>query len=226
MAIVITDVGKQKALSYLVGKDYSTDPLILRLFTNNVTPEVDDDFSIFTEATGGGYATKSLDPVSWTVQNGSASYPQQTWTFTGNVGTVYGYYITRASVISPTSYSLSSTTTTTTEAITSGEKLIDVTSDTSFPVNSYVKLAANNQSSTAFEIVKVLYKENNTLYVDRAQLSTSQLSHNSGITATLLTIAQDTTTTDVIFAERFPNGPYTVANSGDTVSVTLTLNLI
>ena len=225
MAIVITNAGKQKALSYLVGKDYTTDPLILRLFTNNLTPEVDDDISVFTETTGGGYATKSLDPVSWTVQNGSATYPQQTWTFTGNAGTVYGYYITRNSVISPTSYSLSSTTTTTTEAIASGEKLINVTSDASFPVNSYVKLAANNQSSTPFEIVKVLYTESNVLYVDRAQLSTSQLAHNSGITATILTITQDTTTTDVIFAERFPNGPYTVANSGDIIRVTLSLGL-
>ena len=225
MAIVITNAGKQKALSYLVGKDYTTDPLILRLFTNNLTPEVDDDISVFTETTGGGYATKSLDPVSWTVQNGSATYPQQTWTFTGNAGTVYGYYITRNSVISPTSYSLSSATTTTTEAIASGEKLINVTSDASFPVNSYAKLAANNQSSTPFEIVKVLYTESNVLYVDRAQLSTSQLAHNSGITATILTITQDTTTTDVIFAERFPNGPYTVANSGDIIRVTLSLGL-
>lgn len=226
MAIIITDVGKQKALEYLVGKDTTTESLVLKLYSNNVTPDIEDTIATYTEVTGGGYSAKTLSVSNWSVSAGESLYPQQTWTFTGAAGPVYGYYITRPSVISVSSYNLSSSTTTTTEAISLGEQYISVTSDTSFSVNSYVKLAANNQSVTPFEIVRILYKQSNVLYVDRAQLSTSQLSHVSGVTATLLTITEDTTNTDVIFAERFSGAPYTVATNGDIIKVTLNITLI
>lgn len=130
MAIVITDIGKQKALEYLVGKDTTTESLTLKLYSNNLSPSTDDTVSLYTEVSGNGYSDKSLTGSSWIVTDGVASYSQQTWTFTGAAGAVYGYYVVSA---------------------TSG---------------------------------------------------------------------------DLIFAERFSGAPYTVANNGDTIKVTLNITLI
>jgi hypothetical protein len=130
MSIVITDVGKQKALEYFVGKDSTTESLILKLFSNDITPDVDDVLDLYTEVSGNGYTSKGLSVASWSIAGGSAVYPKQTWTFTGSAGSIYGYYVV------------------------------------------------------------------------------------------------NTTSSDLLLAERFADGPYTVAANGDTVSVTLTLNLI
>lgn len=103
MALVVCNNGETIALSYLTGKTGSTENLIYRLFATNVTPAETDTAGSYTEATGGGYASKTLTGASWTVTAGaptSAAYAQQDWTFTGPLttnGTVYGYYVTRAS---------------------------------------------------------------------------------------------------------------------------------
>lgn len=102
MALLVPNVGENIALSYLVGKTTTVRDLIYRLFATNVTPAETDTAGSYTEATGGGYASKTLTGASWTVTNGaptSAAYAQQDWTFTGPLttnGTVYGYYVTRA----------------------------------------------------------------------------------------------------------------------------------
>ncbi len=102
MALVVCNNGETIALSYLTGKTGSTENLIYRLFATNVTPAETDTAGSYTEATGGGYASKTLTGASWTVTAGaptSAAYAQQDWTFTGPLttnGTVYGYYVTRA----------------------------------------------------------------------------------------------------------------------------------
>lgn len=101
MTILVPNVGENIALSYLVGKTTTVRDLIYRLFATNVTPAETDTASSYTEAVGGGYASKTLTGASWTVTNGaptSAAYAQQTWTFSGPLttnGTVYGYYVTR-----------------------------------------------------------------------------------------------------------------------------------
>lgn len=103
MALVVCNNGESIALSYLTGKTASTENLVYRLFATNVTPAETDTAGSYTEAAGGGYAAKTLTGASWTVTPGaptSASYAQQDWTFTGPLttnGTVYGYYVTRAS---------------------------------------------------------------------------------------------------------------------------------
>lgn len=130
MAIAITNVGKQKALEYFVGKDTSPESLILKLYNNNISPEEDDVVDSYTEVSGGGYTAKGLSVASWSVAGGSAVYPQQTWAFTGSAGTIYGYYV------------------------------------------------INSVSS------------------------------------------------ELMFAERFPNGPYTITTSGDIIRVTINLSLI
>ena len=99
MAIILTDFGKQKALEYLVGKDTTTESLILKLYSNDISPANDDVLTKYTELpltinnVTTGYASKTLTPATWTILDGTAVYPQQTWTFTIPAGIVYGYYV-------------------------------------------------------------------------------------------------------------------------------------
>lgn len=101
MALLVPNVGENIALSYLVGKTTVVRDLVYRLFATNVTPAETDTAATYTEAAGGGYASKTLAGASWTITNGApteAAFAQQTWTFTGPLttnGTVFGYYATR-----------------------------------------------------------------------------------------------------------------------------------
>lgn len=101
MTLLVPNVGEVITLSYLTGKTTTVRDLIYRLFATNVTPAETDTAGSYTEAAGGGYASKTLTGASWTVTGGAptaASYAQQTWTFTGALttnATVYGYYVTR-----------------------------------------------------------------------------------------------------------------------------------
>jgi hypothetical protein len=75
--------------------------LTLKLFTNDVTPLDTDTAATYTEASGGGYAAKTLTNGSWTIAGDpkTASYAEQTFTFTGALSggaTVYGYYVVDA----------------------------------------------------------------------------------------------------------------------------------
>lgn len=102
MTILVPNVGEVDALSYYVNKTSPQD-LVYRLFATNITPAETDTAGSYTEAAGGGYASKTLTGASWTVTGGAptaAAYAAQTWTFTGALttnGTVYGYYATRLS---------------------------------------------------------------------------------------------------------------------------------
>jgi len=129
MALIFTDIARENTLTYLVGGTVTPESLVLKLFANDVTPTDTDDVTLYTEVSGGGYSSIALTPANWTVTAGNAIYPEQSWTFSGAIGDVYGYYL----------------------------------------VNSV-----------------------------------------SG---------------ELIFAERFPAGPYDVATSGDVIRVTLNLNL-
>ena len=98
MAIVVVDGGESLALQYVVNKA-SPENLVLRLYTNNITPAESDVAGGYTEAAGNGYAAKTLTGATWTISGTaptSASYGNQTFTFTGALGNVYGYYYTRA----------------------------------------------------------------------------------------------------------------------------------
>lgn len=94
MALIIPNAGKQKMLQYVLGVDTSVENLVLRLYTNDVTPSVNSIYGDFTAlASGSGYSSITLTSSSWTVVSGNATYPQQTWTFTASAGNVYGYYV-------------------------------------------------------------------------------------------------------------------------------------
>lgn len=100
MSLVVPNAGEVIALSYLVGKVTTAEPLTLRLYTNDVTPGESDTAGTYTEASGNGYSAIALTGANWTVTGGaptSAAYAQQTFSFTGALGNVYGYYLTRTS---------------------------------------------------------------------------------------------------------------------------------
>ena len=69
---------------------------LLKLYTNNKTPAETDTEADYTEAAGFGYAAVSLTPGNWVLTPGAptlAAYPLVTFTFTGALGNVYGYYM-------------------------------------------------------------------------------------------------------------------------------------
>lgn len=96
MALIITDVGKEQALLYLIGKDTSVEELKIKLYSNNFNPDSTVTSSSFTEVFGGGYAEQNLTASSWVVTGGAAVHPEKTWTFTSSIGNVYGFYIVTA----------------------------------------------------------------------------------------------------------------------------------
>ena len=97
MALVVVNNGESIALQLLTNKLATPENLILRLFTSNTTPAETDTAATYTEATGNGYAAITLTGASWTVSGTTQiAYAEQTFTFTGALGNVYGYYMTRA----------------------------------------------------------------------------------------------------------------------------------
>lgn len=97
MALVVPNQGEQIALEAFVGKTAGQN-LVLRLYTNDVTPGETNTESTYTEATGNGYSAITLTAANWTVTPGApteAAYAEQTFTFTGALGNVYGYYFTQ-----------------------------------------------------------------------------------------------------------------------------------
>lgn len=96
MAIVITEEGGENILKYTLGVSTSTETLKMKLYSNNVIPVATSVAGDFTEVTGGGYAEKSLNASSWTISGKVASSNAQLFTFTSNVGQIYGYYLVGA----------------------------------------------------------------------------------------------------------------------------------
>lgn len=98
MALLVPNTGEVIALEALVNRT-APQNLVLRLYTNNITPGESDTAATYTEAAGFGYASITLTGSSWAAATpgapSSISFAQQTWTFTGNLGNVFGYYLTQ-----------------------------------------------------------------------------------------------------------------------------------
>src|SRR5687768_1567095 len=95
--LLVPNQGEGDALRYYVNKEAPQD-LVLRLYTNDKTPAEGDTAASYTEAAGNGYASKALAGANWVITEGApsyAQYPLQTFIFTGALGNVYGYYLTR-----------------------------------------------------------------------------------------------------------------------------------
>ncbi len=97
MALLTPNNGEADMLAAIVNKAVAQD-LTLRLFTNNIAPNETDTAASYTEAAGNGYAAVALVAANWVITEGApsdAAYPQVTFTFTGALGNVYGYFLTR-----------------------------------------------------------------------------------------------------------------------------------
>src|SRR3990172_11252237 len=105
MALTLMDIGADEILKtyFNNARPAGGNNLTIKLFTNNVTPADTDTAGTYTEATGGGYAAKTITNGSWTGTVGNdpsdAAYAQQNSTFTGALTTnptIYGYYVVDA----------------------------------------------------------------------------------------------------------------------------------
>lgn len=95
MAGVYPNAGEDLALKALVNHTAGQN-LVLKLYTNNITPAETDTAATYTEAAGNGYSAITLTGSSWSISGGSGSYAQQTFSFTGALGNVYGYFLVQA----------------------------------------------------------------------------------------------------------------------------------
>ena len=98
MAIVVPNEAEIVALNYILNKATPQD-LDVRLFINDYIPTEADTAASFVEAPiQNGYNKIELTPNLWSVSPGTpsvATHQQISWIFTGAIGPVYGYYITR-----------------------------------------------------------------------------------------------------------------------------------
>ena len=97
MTLLVPNQGEAIALKALLNHT-APQNLDLRLYSSNTTPGDTDTEATYTEVSGFGYAAIQLTASGWVVTAGdptSAAYPEQTFTFTGAAGNVYGYYITQ-----------------------------------------------------------------------------------------------------------------------------------
>lgn len=95
MTLLVPDVGEAVMLNNIVNK-VAPQNLVLRLYTNNITPAETDTFATYTEASGSGYSALTLTGASWTISGTAptnATYAEQTFTFSGALGNVYGYML-------------------------------------------------------------------------------------------------------------------------------------
>ena len=100
MALNFPDVGENIALEAIVNKT-APQNLILKLYSNNITPSDTDTAGTYTEATFAGYTAATLTGASWgSASGGTITYgSQQTFTrsSTGTVENIYGYFVVQAS---------------------------------------------------------------------------------------------------------------------------------
>lgn len=96
MALVIPNEGEVHCLDSWL-ETTTPEAQDLRLYVNDITPGETDTVATYTEASGGGYAEKALVRATWNAASAGApsskGYPEQTWSFSGSPGLVYGYYV-------------------------------------------------------------------------------------------------------------------------------------
>lgn len=100
MALLVPDVGEVEFLKAALQVTNMSATMTLKLYTNNINPGESDTAGTYTGAAGFAYADKTLTGASWSVSTvatiTSGTYAQQSWTFSGALGLVYGYFVIRA----------------------------------------------------------------------------------------------------------------------------------
>jgi outer membrane receptor for Fe3+-dicitrate len=107
MALVVPNAGELRLLDKMLKHALSTNEnYILKLYSNNYTPDQASVPGSFTEANFTSYAAKTLTRANWTsaITNGSnkaeTSYSTtpQSWTCGTTGQTIYGYWVEGATV--------------------------------------------------------------------------------------------------------------------------------
>jgi hypothetical protein len=86
--------GSHDLLAYAVNKMRPED-LVLRLYVNDWVPTEMDLLANYVEARGSGYEPIPLSGARWAVEE-MAQYPAQVFAFSGALGEVFGWYLTRS----------------------------------------------------------------------------------------------------------------------------------
>lgn len=98
MALVVPNASEVEIIKYIMNITAPTD-LTARLYSNDHDPDESTTEGLLTEVAGSGYVSQPLSPGNWVITPGNPSVaeysPEIVWTFTGAVGNVYGYYVTR-----------------------------------------------------------------------------------------------------------------------------------
>jgi hypothetical protein len=99
--LLMPDVGEIQMLTMFLKDNTTIGNQTLKLFVNDKTPAEGDTAASYTEMSTHGYAAKTLTRANWSVATvegvSTASYAQQTWSFTAaSVVTVYGYFVVDA----------------------------------------------------------------------------------------------------------------------------------
>lgn len=95
MPIIVSNEADVIALNQFLVED----DLVLKLYSNDLTPTKTDTAASFTEVAGGGYADIQLPMGGWIITAGTPNQgvqAQKTFSFTGATnapGTIYGYYV-------------------------------------------------------------------------------------------------------------------------------------
>ncbi|QDU81546.1 hypothetical protein Pla110_32880 [Polystyrenella longa] len=99
MALLFNNTGESLALAIMVNKTAAAN-LTYHLYSNDKTPSETDVLTDYTEASAAGYSAITTTGASWdtTSVSGSASYAQQTFTFTTDE-TVYGYFVKKGTTM-------------------------------------------------------------------------------------------------------------------------------
>lgn len=101
MPVIVSTEGKAQMFKTICGADVP-ETFVLKLFTNDYTPDATSTAASFTEATGGGYAPVSVPLAAWSVAVApdltvSMTMAQQIITLTGpEAGYLYGWYLVGA----------------------------------------------------------------------------------------------------------------------------------
>lgn len=97
MALLVPNLSEEIMINYILNRDLP-EGLVIRLYSNNIIPQETDTITNYVEVVGGGYASIGLVAGNWTILAGtptSAEHTEVVWTFTGAVGNVFGYYVSR-----------------------------------------------------------------------------------------------------------------------------------
>jgi hypothetical protein len=96
--MALPEISEAALLAIIVNKTPPQD-FLLKLFTSDLEPSATDDASRYREANGHGYRAIQLHGSRWTITTTppiQATYPQQTFSFTGPLGKVFGYFVVQA----------------------------------------------------------------------------------------------------------------------------------